>query len=332
MLVFNNHSASILVGERYPIFEANITDEGTLTEAFDTYIPVGIQLEVTPTIMTNGKVSLLVHPVTSSLGDDVVGTTGLRVRRILTREIDTRVIMGDGQTIVLGGLISDRKTRVVNKTPGLGDLPVLDIFFRQENPRSERVDLLVFMTVRIEGATDIGERDRAVYETYQPHFKHVERLQDVPLHFEIPTEYQGTRPMFGDPPDEFSEQSEETVVPREEREPPEPAEAEEPAAVRPYVRTTSAVHDKTPPIICKPAAEMPRTKTVAAPKREKGRVPVAGDPADADEPCLLMWNGFDPAFKDGAAADSAAGGKTVQPERELSADTTVCSNDDVQSN
>ncbi len=200
LLVFNNHSASILVGERYPIFEANITDFGTVTEAFDEYIPVGIQLEVMPTIMPDGRISLMVHPVTSTLGDDVVGTTGLRVARILTREISTRVVMEDGQTIVLGGLISDRKTRNVNKVPGLGDLPILSIFTRQENPSTERVDLLVFLTSHVEGAMEISERDREIYEQYQPNFKQIDRLQDVPLHFEVPTEYRDPQPMFGDPP------------------------------------------------------------------------------------------------------------------------------------
>jgi len=199
LLVYNNHSASILVGERYPILQANITDFGTVTEAFDTYIPVGVQLEVTPTIMMDGSISILVHPATSSLGDDVVGTTGLRVARILTREIDTRVIMQDGDTIVLGGLISDRKTRNVQKIPGLGDLPVLDVFFRQENPGTDRVDLLVFLTARVQGATEINERDQRVFDMYKPQFKQIDRVQDVPVHFEVPTEFEMPRPMFGDP-------------------------------------------------------------------------------------------------------------------------------------
>ncbi|MFH1418231.1 MAG: hypothetical protein ABII12_08110 [Planctomycetota bacterium] len=212
LLVFNNHSASILVGERYPIFEANITDQGTLTEAFDTYIPVGIQLEVTPTIMSDGRISIFVHPVTSALGDDVIGTTGLRVRRILTREISTRALMHDGQTIVLGGLISDRKARTINKLPGLGDVPVLNVLFRQENPQSHRVDLLVFITAHVGRAAEISERDQKVFSRYRPHFKHEERLQDVPLHFEIPTEYEPPKPMFGDPFDpEFFDLDDETA-------------------------------------------------------------------------------------------------------------------------
>ena len=199
LLVFNNHNASILVGERYPLLQANISDFGTVTESFDTYVPIGVQLEVTPTIMMDGRISMMVHPATSSLGDDVIGTTGLRVARINTRELDTRVIMHDGQTIVLGGLISDRKARTTNKVPGLGDIPGLSIFFRQESPAAERVDLLIFLTAIVEDSTEISARDRKVYEMYRPHFKQIQRLQDVPLHFEIPTEYAPPKPMFGDP-------------------------------------------------------------------------------------------------------------------------------------
>lgn len=200
MLVYNNHSANILVGERYPIFSANVSNFGTVTEAFQTYIPVGTQLEVTPTIMSDGRITLLVHPATSALGDDVVGTSGLHVARIQTREISTRVIMRDKETIVLGGLISDRKIHAARKVPGLGDWAVISTLFRQERPQSERVDLLVFLTANIDGATKISERDRKVFDMYKPHFKQVERLQDVPLHFEIPTEYEAPKPRFTDPP------------------------------------------------------------------------------------------------------------------------------------
>ena len=221
LLVYNNHSASILVGERYPILQATITDFGTVTEAFSEYIPVGVQLEVTPTIMMDGRISMLVHPATSALGDDVVGTTGLRVARIRTRELDTRVIMQDGQTIALGGLISDRKIHQARKVPGLGDVPILDILFRQENPQSERVDLLVFLTAHVEAATEIDERDQRVLEMYRPHFKHIERLQDVPLHFEIPTEYEPPKPMFSDPPvaveDEFETAPQTETAPAEQK-------------------------------------------------------------------------------------------------------------------
>lgn len=198
LLVFNNHNASILVGERFPLLEANVSEFGVVTESLQTYIPIGIQLEVRPTIMVDGRVTMMIHPVTSSLGDNVVGTTGISVARIQTRELSTRIIMDDGQTVVLGGLINDRKTRNVNKIPGLGDILGLSALFRQENPTSQRTDLLVFVTAKVEGGHVLTSRDREIFDSYEPNFKEVQKLQDVPLHFEVPTEYEDPKPQFGD--------------------------------------------------------------------------------------------------------------------------------------
>lgn len=186
MLVYNNHRSSILVGEQYPLLTSTITDQGTTTESLGGYIPVGIQLSVTPTILADNRVSLLVHPSTSALGDDVVGTTGLRIARIQTREIDTRVVIRDGDTIVLGGLISDRKTNIARKVPGLGDVPILDIFTRQERPRQERVDLLVFLSVYVDGGARLNDGEKRAYEKYKPRFSHADSVGEVPLHFDFP--------------------------------------------------------------------------------------------------------------------------------------------------
>ncbi|MFQ5425044.1 MAG: hypothetical protein ACE5F9_13840 [Phycisphaerae bacterium] len=300
MLVRNNHGASILVGERYPIFEANITDFGTVTEAFDTYIPIGIQLEVKPTIMMDGRVSMFVHPAISSLGDVVVGTTGLRVNRVNTREISTRIIMRDGQTIALGGLITDRKTHAVSKVPGLGDLPILSALFRQENPISERTDLLIFLTARIDGALELSERDQKVFDRYQPHFKHIDRLQDVPLHFEVPTEYDLPRPMFSEPPIEPAEDIKDAEpVPDEDR-----VVREAPAArdSHPAVAANSIVHAKP---TGESHAEQPDARPLATPSlqyvrveqatsldpasgRSRLRQPAAASVADPDE-AINRW-------------------------------------------
>ncbi|MBX3395255.1 MAG: hypothetical protein KF841_07790 [Phycisphaerae bacterium] len=254
LLVYNNHSASILVGERYPILTANITDFGTVTESFDTYIPIGVQLEVTPTIMVDGRVSLLVHPQTSALGDNVVGTTGLTVARIRTRELSTRVVMNDGQTIALGGLISDRNTRAVSKVPGLGDLWGLSAIFRQERPRSERVDLICFLTARVEGAEVLSDRDRAVFAQYEPHFKMIQKSQDVQLHFEVPSEYETPRSMFGDPPDDDTTYDELNSPPQET-----PADARSTSGSRTPV---SSIHDGVPLEVDESPASLARSREV----------------------------------------------------------------------
>ncbi|MCK6457469.1 MAG: hypothetical protein L6Q92_13195 [Phycisphaerae bacterium] len=284
MLVYNNHSASILVGEKYPLLTSTITDQGTTTESFDTYIPVGVQLSVTPTVLADGRVSMLVHPATSALGEDVVGTTGLRVARIQTREIDTRVVMRDGDTIVLGGLISDRTTHTVRKVPGLGDIPILDIVTRQERPRKERVDLLVFITVHVEGATDMTERDREIYRRYKPQFRRADTIHDVRLHFDFP----GTQ--FHEPKESADE-------------PDDPGD--EPPQREPAIQ--AAAPDA--PIELPTSAERLLTTIHAIPDRDADHAAPAQDaPAPAGQlvPAATSTASIPPAASD-AGTDSTAG-------------------------
>ncbi len=57
----------------------------------------------------------------------------------------------------------------------------------------------IFLTIHVEAGSEISDRDREVFDMYKPHFKQVQHLQDVQLHFEIPSEYAAPKPMFGDP-------------------------------------------------------------------------------------------------------------------------------------
>ena len=66
---------------------------------------------------------------------------------------------------------------------------------------AERVDLLIFLTVHVEGGAEISARDRKIFDRYRPSFKQIQQLQDVQLHFEIPTEYAPAEPMFSEPVD-----------------------------------------------------------------------------------------------------------------------------------
>jgi general secretion pathway protein D len=65
------------------------------------------------------------------------------------RQITSSVIVWDGQTIVLGGLISDNITRVKDKIPVLGDLPLLGRFFRNESSQTQKKNLVIFVTPTI---------------------------------------------------------------------------------------------------------------------------------------------------------------------------------------
>ena len=164
ILVRDRRTATILVGERFPILSTTVSDQGTVTEELDHYEPIGVQLEVTPSILSDDEVELLVRPSTSTLGALVEGSTGITVARINTRQIDTGVTARDRQTVVLGGLISTRDHEVVDQIPWLGDLPLFGWLFSHESVESERVDLVVFLTVSIIRNPGMAQNDRAILE------------------------------------------------------------------------------------------------------------------------------------------------------------------------
>ncbi len=163
IVVGDRHTATILVGERYPILSANISEFGTVTEQLDRYEPIGVQLSVTPSVVGN-EVDLLVRPSTSTLGADVSGSTGLVVARINSRQIDTQVRVRDGQTVVIGGLINSREAETVSEVPILGQIPLLGGLFRSTQHRTERIDLTVFLTVNVLTEHGLTDRQQRLFE------------------------------------------------------------------------------------------------------------------------------------------------------------------------
>ena len=184
IVVGDRHTATILVGERFPILSANISEFGAVTEQLDRYEPIGVQLVVTPSVLDD-EVELLVRPSSSSLGGLVSGSTGLTVARINARQIDTLVRVKDGQTLVVGGLITSRETDVESKVPLLGSIPLLGKLFQYSATRTERVDLVVFLTVTIVQEHNLTERQRRLFESSTP--GGVSSIQEpTPLEFVAP--------------------------------------------------------------------------------------------------------------------------------------------------
>ena len=130
---------------------------------------VGIVLTVTPDIGADMRtITLTVVPEVRRLGDwveyetllPIAGTTTsyIRYRRIHWQRIDTQIVVGDGETIVLGGLIEDEEHEIVSKVPLLGSIPVLGRLFRRTVTTSQKSSLLIFITTHLVKPT--GERYR----------------------------------------------------------------------------------------------------------------------------------------------------------------------------
>ena len=151
ILARNNQPASILVGQSVPLVTAVRYD--TFGNAINSvsYTDVGIILNVTPFITSDGQVEMIVSPEISSISatDSVTISTGVQAPVIDKRKADTVVVTPDGQTVVIGGLIADRKTESVSKIPILGDLPWLGFAFRSTSKKDVKTELLIFLTPHI---------------------------------------------------------------------------------------------------------------------------------------------------------------------------------------
>jgi general secretion pathway protein D len=157
VLARNNQQASITIGQRVPLISGVTFDNFGNQRNAITYQNVGIILQVTPFITSDGMVEMVVAPEISSVSDSSVnfatggtnGSSGASAPIINTRSADTVVVTPDNQTIVIGGLMSTRKTESASKIPILGDIPLLGAAFRRKVKNDEKTELLIFLTPTI---------------------------------------------------------------------------------------------------------------------------------------------------------------------------------------
>lgn len=145
LVALSGQSASFLAGGELPILEPQ--GLGTTTVSFK---PFGIGLTVTPTVLSADRIALKVAPEASDL-DYSRGITldGTQIPAISTRRADTTVELGDGESFVIGGLVSSQLSSNVNKIPLLGDIPILGSFFRNLSYKREDKELVIVVTPRL---------------------------------------------------------------------------------------------------------------------------------------------------------------------------------------
>jgi type II secretory pathway component GspD/PulD (secretin) len=162
IVVINNEEASILVGTNQPYATTGTTVSDTISQTTQqvTYVDLGIKLFVTPTINKNGYITMKIKPeVSSQTGTvEIVSEEGTTTRTteipvISTSEAETTVMVKDGKTIVLAGLIAKRRDESEDRIPFLADLPLIGYMFKNQslgdNSRPERNELVIFLTPHI---------------------------------------------------------------------------------------------------------------------------------------------------------------------------------------
>ncbi|MFC1674359.1 secretin and TonB N-terminal domain-containing protein [Candidatus Omnitrophota bacterium] len=151
IMALNNQEATILIGTRYPILKQDTTTSGSnavTTITLDYYQDIGIQLNVVPQVGANNYINMVVHPAVTSY-TQTLGTSPALYPIIETREAETRVLMEDGETVVIGGLLKDVKTKNRQGIPFLSKIPLLGVLFSRDTVDLEKIDLLIFITARI---------------------------------------------------------------------------------------------------------------------------------------------------------------------------------------
>lgn len=140
LVTVNNKEASLLVGESFPIV---YFDARTGTQQVQ-FTDVGVKLRLTPTIGRDGAITAELHPEYSQI---VSFSNGFPV--IGNRKVDATLRVGDGETIVLAGLLSDIQNETVTKVPWLGDLPVIGGVFRNRQKSRTRDEIVFLITPHI---------------------------------------------------------------------------------------------------------------------------------------------------------------------------------------
>ncbi|GGP24910.1 type II secretion system secretin GspD [Silvimonas amylolytica] len=145
LVTLDNEEAKIMVGQNIPILTGQTASTGSNTNPFNTYTrqDIGITLAVRPQVSEGGTITMQVYQEVSSI-DSTVNTNGGGIAT-KKRTIDSKVLVDNGQTIVLGGLLQDSSSNGENKVPLLGDIPVIGGLFRYQSRNWAKTDLMVFL-------------------------------------------------------------------------------------------------------------------------------------------------------------------------------------------
>ncbi len=144
VITANQRQATILQGTEIPYQQS--ASSGATSIAFKRAV---LELKVTPQITPDNRIILTLEVRDDEVGQVVVASGGVQVPAIDTRKVTTQVLVNDGQTVVLGGILQTNSTDTINKVPWLGDIPIIGHLFKNTDHKNFKDELLVFVTPKI---------------------------------------------------------------------------------------------------------------------------------------------------------------------------------------
>jgi pilus assembly protein CpaC len=138
--------ANFLAGGEFP-FPVVQGSTGGLSTVTIQFRPYGVKLEFTPIVNDDGTIQLQVAPEVSALDyTNAVQISGYTIPALSTRRAETQVILKDGQSFAISGLLDQRTTDMLGRTPGIASIPILGALFKSKSVNHSRTELMVLVT------------------------------------------------------------------------------------------------------------------------------------------------------------------------------------------
>jgi general secretion pathway protein D len=178
VLVLDNHTAAIHVGDQQPIQSMVSVTDGGVSQTSINYKDTGVKLEVTPSVNDGGLVTLDVMQSVTDVGPEDSATGQ---RSFTERNLSSRIAVRSGDSVVLGGLIRDNSTQSKSGVPLLMDIPVLGSLFSNTRDSTVRTELLVFITPKV---VETDDELRALSVEMRDRMRGITDFSDVPIDLE----------------------------------------------------------------------------------------------------------------------------------------------------
>ena len=156
LTALSGETAQFLAGGEFPIPLSQ--GLGTTTVEYKNY---GVSLSYTPTVLSNGRISIRVRPEVSELSTQgAVTLNGFQIPALTIRRAETTIELGSGQSFMIAGLLSNNSSNIIDRAPGLGEIPILGNLFRSTDFRRGETELVIVVTPYL--VQPVNDRDIAL--------------------------------------------------------------------------------------------------------------------------------------------------------------------------
>ncbi len=168
LITLSGKEASFLAGGEFPYPVLQSSGGGSASSAITiTFKEFGIRLNFTPTLMPDGTIHLKVKPEVSSLDfSNGLIIQGFSIPALATNRVESEMDLRDGQSFAIAGLLDNRVSEIMEKIPGIGDIPILGKLFQSRSINKSKNELLIVVTPRVIQPSDVAPAGPAMPKAF----------------------------------------------------------------------------------------------------------------------------------------------------------------------